>query len=401
MAKITSRNISTLGAGTHSDDGCRGLYLRVTPPNGRSWLLRVRVHGREQVIGLGSTEFVSRDEAREEATRLRKIARGGGDPLGEIRAQREAEEMTVERAVRAVFDGKTFKNAKSAQGWIGPFERHVFPKIGKRPVHTIAPRDVVQLLTPHWNTMHDTARKIRQRLGEAFDWAKVHGHIDGENPITGTLAGLPQVKHKTEARKSIPWEEMPEVFKAISQIGTLQAMLVQFIILTGTRLDEAREAEWIEIDLDADGRPVWTIPADRMKMEEAFRVPLSGACVEILKRAQGHGRRFVFPSAQRREGGERPVSENTVRRVLKVDLGRSEHIHGFRASLRSWSQDRLPGMQFEAREMILAHKVGSGVAQAYARSDYLEERRPVMEKWARHCSGAEADVVELPRRARK
>lgn len=379
MARLTSRSIWTIGAGTHVDDGCRGLYLKVTPPNGRSWILRVRVHGREQVIGLGPIEFVTRDEAREEATRLRRIARAGGDPRAEIRAQRAAEEMTIERAVRAVFEGKTFKSAKGAANWIGPMARYVFPKIGKRPVHTIESRDIVNLLAPHWSARHETATKIRQRLAETFDWAKAHGHFSGENPVAGTLAGLPQMKVKHEARKSISWQEIPEVFVATGAIEKISARLVQFIILTCVRPSEARLAMWSEIDLDAEGGPVWTIPAQRMKMGEAFRVPLSRAAVEIIKSMRGFHGEIVFPSPSRGKTGARPYSDTSVMNVLRRDLGRDEHAHGFRSSLRSWLQERQPGVQFEAAEMVLAHRVGGSVSQAYARSDYLEARRPIME----------------------
>lgn len=396
MARLTSRNIFNMPEGTHSDDGCTGLYLRVTGPKARSWILRTRVHGREQAIGLGSAELVTREEAREEAVRLRKIARAGGDPLAELRAKRDAENMTVERAVRAVFEGKTFRNPKSAGGWIKPFERHVFPKIGKRPVQTIASRDIVSTLAPHWIERHDTAAKLRQRLGEAFDWAKVHGHYDGENPIAGTLAGLPQVKAKTTPRAAASWTEVPEIFAAMGQIDRVVAKLTQFIILTGVRQTEARLAEWSEFDLTGDGGPVWNVPAERMKMDRDFRVPLSTEAAELVESMRGIGRRLVFPSTHRHKTGEKPLSDSAVRLVLRDDLGRRDlTIHGFRSSLRSWMQENLPNLQFEAAEMVLSHRVGGTVSQAYARSDYLDARRPVMEAWARHCAGRDFEVVEL------
>ena len=38
---------------------------------------------------------------------------------------------------------------------------------------------------------------------------------------------------------------------------------------------------------------------------------------------------------------------------------------------------------FEVAEMIIAHQTGSKVARAYNRTDYLDQRRPYMERWAR------------------
>jgi integrase len=43
------------------------------------------------------------------------------------------------------------------------------------------------------------------------------------------------------------------------------------LALTFVRPGELRNAEWSEFDLDA---AVWTIPAVRMKMRRAHRVPL-------------------------------------------------------------------------------------------------------------------------------
>ena len=65
--------------GRHADGG--GLYLLVAPGGSKSWMLRTVVMGTRRDIGLGSLTLVSLAEAREEARRLRKIARDDGDPL--------------------------------------------------------------------------------------------------------------------------------------------------------------------------------------------------------------------------------------------------------------------------------------------------------------------------------
>jgi integrase len=54
--------------------------------------------------------------------------------------------------------------------------------------------------------------------------------------------------------------------------------------------------------------------------------------------------------------------------------------HGFRSSFRDWAgETRSEGR--EVAERALAHAV-SGVEGAYARSDLLEKRRPLMQAWA-------------------
>src|SRR3712207_1621121 len=69
--------------------------------------------------------------------------------------------------------------------------------------------------------------------------------------------------------------------------------------------------------------------------------------------------------------------------------------HGFRSSFRDWcGETRLEGR--EVAERALAHVV-RGVEGAYARSDLLEKRRPLMAAWAEWCSRplGEAEVRHL------
>src|SRR4051794_26720392 len=86
----TVKAISAYGRPRRVADG-GGLYLFVAANGSKSWVLRTIVKGKRCDIGLGSVSLVSLAEAREEAVRLRKIARGGGDPL----AMRRQERRTV------------------------------------------------------------------------------------------------------------------------------------------------------------------------------------------------------------------------------------------------------------------------------------------------------------------
>ena len=55
-------------------------------------------------------------------------------------------------------------------------------------------------------------------------------------------------------------------------------------------------------------------------------------------------------------------------------------MHGFRSTFRVWAAEE--GVQFEVAEKCLMHKVGSMIYRSYQRSDLLELRREVMQKWA-------------------
>lgn len=69
-------------------------------------------------------------------------------------------------------------------------------------------------------------------------------------------------------------------------------------------------------------------------------------------------------------------------------------VHGFRSTFRDWASE-VANAPRKVAEMSLSHKVGSNVERAYARSDLLERRRALMERWAAYVTGEVGDVVRL------
>jgi len=56
-------------------------------------------------------------------------------------------------------------------------------------------------------------------------------------------------------------------------------------------------------------------------------------------------------------------------------------VHGFRFTFRDWASE-VANAGCEVAEMSLAHQVGSDVERAYVRSDLLDKRRVLMERWS-------------------
>jgi hypothetical protein len=76
---LSAVKIKNAKPGRHADGN--GLYLVVDDSGAKRWLLRTVIRGKRCDVGLGGLSLVSLADAREEAARLRKIARKGGDPL--------------------------------------------------------------------------------------------------------------------------------------------------------------------------------------------------------------------------------------------------------------------------------------------------------------------------------
>ena len=110
---------------------------------------------------------------------------------------------------------------------------------------------------------------------------------------------------------------------------------------------------------------------------------MSNQALEILRAAweSTDGQGLVFQSP--RTG--RTIQEDTLTEFLrKGDYGFT--VHGARSSLRDWLAE-CTSASWAVAEACLAHAVGSTTARSYARSDYLELRRPIMQQWADFLAG--------------
>ena len=153
--------------------GSRGLSLRVhAMKNGRvskSWRQRVRIDGRQRQLGLGPYPEVSLAQARQQAYDNAVAAFNGDDP-------RSQNVLTFEEAAAKVIamhrEGWKHPDTKSRR-WRQTFRDYVFPKIGSRPVAKVTARDIMEVLSPIWNTKPATGRTVKQRVSTVLMWA--HG----------------------------------------------------------------------------------------------------------------------------------------------------------------------------------------------------------------------------------
>lgn len=381
MPKLSVRKVETIKAPGEYGDG-EGLFLLVGPSGSKSWVLRTMVHGKRRKFGLGSASLVGLAEARDEARKLRKVARSGGDP----NTLRKKEALTFWQAAERVHKQllPTWRNQKHADTWLSTVRVYAKPEFGDRPIETVGTADVLAVLSPIWTKKHETAKRLRQRLGTVFDWARGAGHYPHENPVNGVQKALPTVKKRAEHLAAMKWEEVPTFMARLTEREGTSARTLEFIILTAARSGEARGARWSEIEGN-----VWTIPGERMKRGLPHRVPLSLPALQVLSAMRGLDCEFVFPSASRDKSGRAREQSVMVFKSLLTRMGvNSVTTHGFRSAFRDWASDRAHAPR-EVAEAALSHAVGDEVERAYARSDLFERRSELMAAWGRYCSGAD------------
>ena len=221
--------------------------------------------------------------------------------------------------------------------------------------------------------------------------AKSKGFRSGENPVTGIkdAGALPKVKAKVKHHKAMRWQDVPAFYADLKTRNAMSASALMFTCLTGSRTGEVLGMRWEELDHEAR---LWTCPAARMKGGEEHRVPLTDEMLEIIEPLQAMQSEYVFEGQKR----HKPLSNMSMLMLLRRMQVEGVTVHGFRSTFRDWASE-VANAPREVAEMSLAHTVGSNVERAYARSDLLDKRRALMERWSQYVADDEGKVVSFGR----
>ncbi|MDA8687544.1 integrase arm-type DNA-binding domain-containing protein [bacterium] len=385
--KLTAKFIDNVtNAGKYYDQ--HGLFLHVRSSGAKKWLQRYTIKGRRREVGLGSAKVVSVSQARRNAYNNLILVSEGIDPIEDKKKDKSI--PNFEAAARSVYDANlpTWRNAKHASQFITTLETYAFPVIGNMTIKDITSAHILQILSPIWVKKSETAKRVRQRLSTVFKWCIAKRWRLDDPADIAIVQALPRQSKKIMHRKSISYNEVAnfiEIIKA-SSAGHSTKLGLEFLILTATRSGEVRKASWNEID-----GSIWTIPAERMKAGVIHRIPLPARCIEILNLARqiSKGSKYIFEGTQ----ANKPLSENTFNKLIK-ELKLDVHVHGFRTSFRTWTQEKT-NYPREIAETALAHSLKDKSEAAYARSDLLEKRAEMMEAWAQFINSPTSDVVQI------
>ena len=373
--KLTAAFVRTIDRpGKYGD--AHGLILRVLPSGSKQWIWRGTVRGTRRDMGLGGFPYVTLAEARQAAFDNRKLARAGGDPMA---VKRRPDVPTFEKAAATVIEihKPSWKDGgKTAAQWRASLRDYALPRLGRRPVSELTTADVMAVVLPIWSTKHETARRVRQRIGAVMKWAVAEGYRT-DNPAGEAIgAALPKNGVLRAHQRALPHGEVGAAVAKVRASGAYKATVLcfEFLTLCAVRSGEARLLEWDEIDREA---ATWTIPGERMKAKREHRVPLSGRALKVLAEAWelADGSGLVFPSVT-----GRALSDNTLSKLCREhDIGCVPH--GMRSSFRDWAAECSDAPR-EVCELALAHVNSDRVEAAYRRSDLFERRRKLMDDWS-------------------
>jgi integrase len=395
---LTDKEISNADAKDKAyrlTDGA-GLYLEVSPAGGKLWRLKYRFAGKEKRLSIGKYPEVKAPAARARATEAKTKLSNGIDPSAEKKAIKVAALVasgnTFEIVAREWHEKRLSKLSDThAKQIIGTLEREVFPLIGDRPVSSIeAPDLLVALRQIEKRGAFEIARKTRQWAGMVFRYAIATGRAK-HNPAPDLQGALETQVTKHHA--AFDRAGLAEFLRKIEQYdGTEQTRLALLLLAsTFVRTGELRFAAKSEFDLPGQ---TWRIPAERMKTRAPHVVPLSSQAVALVEQlfVIAGDSDLLLPGANTKS---KPISENTLLYALyRMGYHGRATGHGFRATASTLLNEM--GWKPDVIERQLAHQERNKVRAAYHRSEYLQDRRQMMQAWSDFLDALRAGAEVIP-----
>jgi integrase len=366
------------------DSEVRGLALRITPKDARSFVFAYSINGRERRATLGSWPAWSVLAAREKAKEWRRLIESGVDPQEKKRERSEAKTVADIAEQYLERHASKLKSAKKVEQYLS---RDVLPVWGKWKAADVRRRDVIELVERKAQETPIAGNMLLSVVRAFFNWA-IEKDILEQNPAF-------KVKPPAPKKQRERWLSEQEIRQFWERLDTAKMepecrSALRLILITGQRPGEVVGADRSEIDVDTAW---WTIPGERAKNGFQHSVPLSSAALEQIEKLKPG--RWLIPScmsadthtsvdvlghavAANREHFDLPrFTAHDLRRTCATHLTKTCHVSQFVVS------------------KILNHSQ-KGVTAIYDRYSYDAEKKAALDKWDRELRR----ILGVPQRAK-
>ncbi len=388
-------------------DGCPGLRLNASETR-KTWAYRFKspLTGLMKQVKIGSWPEMSPAMAGAKWQELR-ARRDGGEDLTAVRKLAKLQEMagpsdgyTLGAMVEDYATGYLLKR-REPKGAKAVHQRlkKAIAKYSDRPASSVNRRFVFDLIEG-LSDRPVMAGSVKTEMGAAWSFALDAGRISDDLPNWWVLVLARKLrskgakrdgKHKGTAKRILTGPEIKTLLA--HDMGMFSQQVQDFLTIqlwTCTRGSEIVKMNSKHITEEADG-VWWTVPkamtkgVNRDKATD-LRVPLIGRALTIVKRLQGNGDGWLFPSVSRAgvvKHQEQAYMQCKVNYLQPYCKSRKDHVRK-RLTVTHWSPHDLRrtgrtmlaamGCPNEVGESILGH-VQPGVVGTYNLHDYDSERR--------------------------
>jgi len=354
-----------------------GLYLRVSPSGGKSFVTLYTFDGKQRWLTIGRFPAMSLATARRKLEEIQRQIAEGKDPQQaklEAKAQR-IKAPTVQEFAEVYLKKWAEPNKKSAKEDRRILEKDVIPRWGKRKLAAITRPEIITLLDEVATRGPIIANRTLAVIRKMFNFAVKRGVLE-LSPCQHIDAPGKEVSKD----RVLSFEEIKALWTVEFSDITRHALLM--ILATAQRPGEVAAMRWEEISGDW-----WTIPAEKAKNGNIHRVFLNDIAKSLLGPIRKRG--FVFPS--RIEG--QAINPNALARALRQRKERIRNNPGPEAGL---SFDFTP---HDLRRTAASHMASLGtprrviakllnhaehdVTAVYDRYGYDREKQIALESWGR------------------
>lgn len=269
---------------------------------------------------------------------------------------------------------------------------HVYPAIGDKVISSIEILDILNIIQKLQEKEYfEIAERILNVIERIYKYAVTYGYTK-HNIIADidkrTVFAKKIVTHRATLTKE---NEIKELLKDIKSYGELYRADISTIYALNIapylalRPYNIRLLEWNEVNFEKE---YLDIPANKMKTNKDFVLPLSNSALEILKAIKPYSldrSKYVFPSPT---SNLKPFSDATLNHTL-MKLGYKDKItsHGFRAMFSTIAHEKIKehGFHSDIIESCLAHAETNKIKAAYNRESkmkYYDEKKELMQWWA-------------------
>ncbi len=344
VTKLTQKTALALSSEREKfafDHVVKGLAVRHRPGAPNVWFYRVRVGGKVRTYTLGLVSIMRLEDAREEAHRIKSLARQGIDFREQIKQRINAPTVADLSEETLKLDEERVRG-KTLQGKKNHWNKYILPKLKDKKVSDIRKSEIEKMLVALWDkpsTYNGVLNTLSRALKdcEAFDPA---WRSQRSNPCHGIKRPKYNKRNvilsKSDLRRLIDFINSERTNPTISESFH---NLIYLLLTTGLRYNEWAIRKWADINFKDK-----TMYIERTKNGRSRTVFLSDDTISVLSRLQKRDD-YIFG---------KPKNQYHVWKKYqkKLDL-HHVHVHDLRHTVASLSL--LNGMSIKEVSEMLGH----------------------------------------------
>ncbi len=271
------------------DNNTGGFLLEVRSSGTATYYLRYRDKGRQiRQIKLGTPGTISLDDARAKAKALKSQTVIGFDPKAELEKMKAVPSFQHFVTNQYLPYAKTYKRSWEQDQKL--IDQRMIRHWGKKRMNEFTTQDLISFQ----NALHQsglkpgTVNRYMALVKYIFNLAERWEVID-----KAPTRNAKPLENNARKERFLTEEEMLRLLQTLKQCSSpVVPDVIEFLMLTGARRNEAMGMRWEELDAD---KGTWTIPAERNKSKRVKVLPLSQQALDLLERRR-NGSEYVFPN---------------------------------------------------------------------------------------------------------